>query len=93
MNYRGVIDRYALNTLIKLPQIPDFHLMVGSAENLDGIPLLVQKNSAVPQAVAENIQEQSKSTNDELQQKIADNVIELDDLNFNVATIGDSLGV
>ena len=93
MNYRNVIDRYALNTLFKLPQIPDFHLMVGSAENLDGIPLLVQKNSSVPNAVAENITEMSKSTNDELQQKIADNVIELDDLNFNTATIGDSLGV
>lgn len=93
MNYRSVIDRYALNSLLKLPQIPDFHLMVGSAENLDGIPLLVQKNSAVPHAVAENIKEQSKSTNDELQQKIADNSIEVDDLNFNIATIGDSLGV
>ena len=46
--YRQVIDRFALNQLIKNPDIPDFHLMVGSAEILDSLPLLVYEHASIP---------------------------------------------
>lgn len=42
--YRGMMNRFALNTLIKNPETPDFHLMVGAAEDLAPMPLMIYKD-------------------------------------------------
>lgn len=91
--YRQIIDRFALNQLIKLPDIPDFHLMIGSAEELDGLPLLVYENAKVPNEVAGNMAKASKYTNEEIQEMIANNDLEVNDLNWNLALMGSGLGV
>ena len=91
--YRQIIDRFALNQLIKMPNIPDFHLMIGSAEELNGLPLLVYENAKVPSEVAENMAITSQKTNEEIQEMIANNDLEVNDLNWNLALLGSGLGV
>ena len=91
--YRQVIDRFALNQLIKMPNIPDFHLMIGSAEELNGLPLLVYENAKVPSEIAENMAVTSQKTNEEIQEMIANNDLEVNALNWNLALLGSGLGV
>ena len=91
--YRQVIDRFALNQLIKNPNIPDFHLMVGSAEILDSLPLLVYKNASIPSEIAGNMKITEEKTNEEIEQMISNNELEVNDLNWNLALLGSGLGV
>lgn len=91
-DYRQTIDRFALNALIKQPNIPDFHLMVGSAETLDGLPLLVYENANIPKAVVNSFQDMQGKTTEEIAEAIANNTLEVNDLNWNVALIGGGLG-
>ena len=53
--YRQVLNAHALNNINRMPQIPDYHLMVGSAEELAPLPLLLYSTSTVPQAVVNNM--------------------------------------
>lgn len=91
--YRGIINGIALNTLIKNPNIPDFHLMVGSAETLAPLPLLVYENARVPAEVVQTMNMVSDKSSEEIEQAIANNQLEVNDLNWNIALIGSGLGV
>lgn len=91
--YREVLDSFALGVLLKPPAIPDFHLMVGSAEQLDSLPLLVYENYKIPGEVVENMNDIQKKNSEEIQQAIADNELEVNDLNWNLAFLGGGLGV
>ena len=91
--YRGTIDRFALNTLIKAPNIPDYHLMVGSAETLAPLPLLVYENAKVPTEVVNNMNDLKSKTSEEIAEAIASNNLEVNDLNWNLALLGSGLGV
>jgi hypothetical protein len=91
--YRNVIDRFALNTLQKLPDIPDFHLMVGSAESLNSLPLLVYENAKVPVEVVEVMGEAKENSLQDISEAIENNHLEVNDLNWNLALIGSGLGV
>lgn len=94
MQYRQMLDRFALNSLIKLPEIPDFHLMVGSAEMLDGQPITIYEKSNLPATLVQGYTDiQKNMSNDDIAQAIANNTLEVNDLNWNVATIGAGLGV
>ena len=92
-NYRNVIDKFALNTLSKLPNIPDFHLMVGSAECLNSLPLLVYKNASIPKEVVENMNDAKEYSLQDISEAVAENQLEINDLNWNLALIGSGLGV
>lgn len=91
MSYRQVINKQALSVLIKNPNIPDYHLMVGSAERLDGMPLMVYESSTIPTSLFNTYNEIKKMDSGDIEQAIADNSLEVNDLNFNVALLG--LGV
>jgi len=91
--YRGIINQFALNTLIKNPNIPDFHLMVGSAETLAPLPLLVYENAKVPTEVVQTLKAVSNSSSDEIAEAIANGSLEVNDLNWNTALLGSGLGV
>lgn len=92
-NYRQVINKQALNQLIKNPNIPDFHLMVGSAERLDGMPLLVYESSTIPTSLLNSYQTIKEMNSEDIEQAISDNMLEVNDLNYNIALIGAGLGV
>lgn len=86
--YRDVINKIAMSQVATAPNIPDFHLMVGSAECLDGLAILVYKNASVPNTVVQNMQNISDLSNDEIAKKIADGSLEVNDINLNLATLG-----
>ena len=86
--YRNILNNIAMSQVATVPNIPDFHLMVGSAECLDGLPLLVYENASVPNAVVQNMQSVSNLSNDEISEKIASGSLEVNDINLNLATLG-----
>lgn len=86
--YRNMLNRFALQSVIKAPNIPDFHLMVGSAEDLASLPLLIYDSSNVPSEIVQGMSKYNEMTSDDIQQAIADNVLEVNDINMNIATLG-----
>lgn len=52
MYYRNIVNAIAYNQLTTVPNIPDFKLMVGGAEKLSPLPLLIYKDLSIPQAKA-----------------------------------------
>ena len=91
MGYKENLNAHALGILAKPIQIPDYHLMVGSAEKLAPLPVMIYQDYLSPE-VAKNLQSFEKMTNEEIQQAIADGLLEVNDLNGNVSLIGDGLG-
>ena len=87
-NNRQRFDKFALNALTKAPNIPDYHLMVGCAEDLTSVPLMVYKNASVPKEIASNIQSMSKLSNEQIAEAIANNEIEVNDLNAYTSILG-----
>ena len=52
MYYRGIMNRIALQQLATVPDIPDYHLMIGSAEQLASVPVLIYQTVVPPEAKA-----------------------------------------
>lgn len=90
--YRQIIDKHGLQSLVKKPNIPDFHLMVGSAENISPLPLVIVNTYKIPQQVINNMEELKNLSSEEVEQAIANNNLEVNDLNWNLALIGNGLG-
>lgn len=51
MGYRGMLNAHAKACLPQVPDIPDCNLMVGSAELLAPLPVILYKNAIPPQAI------------------------------------------
>lgn len=90
--YRQVLDKFGLQSLVKQPNIPDFHLMVGSAENISPLPLFIVNTYKIPTQVVNNMEALKDVSSDEISKAIADNNLEVNDLNWNLALIGNGLG-
>ena len=89
--YRTILNAHALKHITKAPNIPDYHLMVGSAEELAGLPTLVNTNY-VPDAVRVMTADVNKLTDEEIAQALENNTLEVNDFMENVASIGAGLG-
>ena len=90
--YRQVLDKFGLQSLVKQPNIPDFHLMVGSAENISPLPLVIVNTYKIPTQVVNNMEALKDVSSEEISKAIADNNLEVNDLNWNLALIGNGLG-
>ena len=90
--YKQVLNAHALITLHKNPSIPDFHLMVGSAEDLAPLPVLLYKETLVSPEIVKNMTQFDELSNEDIEKAIADNIIEVNDINLNIATLGSALG-
>ena len=90
--YRQVLDKFGLQSLVKQPNIPDFHLMVGSAENISPLPLIIVNDYKIPKQVVNNMEALKNVSSEEISKAIADNNLEVNDLNWNLALIGNGLG-
>ena len=88
MTYKQNINRQAYNILNKLPHVPDYHLMIGDAEELETVPVLVAKTKYAVKTQADI----STATDDEIAYMLENNIIEVNDLNANVMSIGEGLG-
>lgn len=90
--YRKALDHIALGVLHKLPNIPDYHLMIGTAERLNEIPLLIYKSTAVPSVLVNSMTELSQQSSTDIALAIENNLLEVNDLSLNLALIGNGLG-
>lgn len=90
--YRKALDHIALGVLYKQPNIPDYHLMIGSAERLDGMPLMIYEQTAVPSVLVGSMNELSKKSSTDIELAIQNNSLEVNDMNMAVIMIGNGLG-
>lgn len=92
MDYRSIMNRFALIQLAKIPEMPDFTLGIGSAENLAPIPVIIQKQQPVPSVVVENMKKYSAMSNEDIAKMIEENVAEVNDFNDGTGTLGNPFG-
>lgn len=88
---KQVYNAHGVKALLKNPNIPDFHLMVGTAEDLSPQHVLTVVNK-VPPEIAKNLKKFENYTDEEIENLIANNQIEVNDLNGDISTIGNPLG-
>lgn len=86
--YKQMLNKQALKNITKLPQIPDYHLMVGSAENLSPLPLLLYSSATIPQAIIENMEQYKNMDNSKIEEMINNQQLEVNDLNWNIGSLG-----
>lgn len=91
--YKSFLNSIANLAIKKAPNIPDYHLMVGTAERHESLPVMVYKNSRIPGSLVKNMQEIQTNDNETVQRMIADGNLEVNDLNWNIALLGNGLGV
>ena len=90
--YQNTLNKIALSVLTKPAQIPDYHLMIGSAECLDGLPLLINPTQMVPKMISDNMQKVSQMDETQLQQMLENNLLEINDYSGNNAVLAGMIG-
>ena len=91
MGYRTIINGIALKVLINPVDIPDYHLMIETAEKRESVPLVISQ-AKIPRKVAESLEKLETLSNDTIEQAIADNMLEINDFNGNTAIISGMIG-
>ena len=91
MGYRTIINGIALKVLINPVDIPDYHLMIETAEKRESVPLVISQ-SKIPRKVAESLEKLETLSNDTIEQAIAENMLEINDFNGNTAIISGMIG-
>lgn len=86
--YRQVLNAFALKNLAKMPSIPDYHLMMGAAEELAPVPLLLYESTLVSPEVIKGMQIAENVSNGDIESAIANGTLEVNDFNINIATLG-----
>ena len=88
--YRQMLNRQGLKALSKTPDIPDYHLMVGDAEDLASKPIMIFEN-VMPKQVAKYLPNMQDMSYEEVQQNLASGKLTIDDFFSNVYPLGESL--
>lgn len=88
--YRNIIDRQALNIVSKSPQIPDNKLMVGNAESLHSLPILVFADY-MPSQTSAILPNTADLSYEEVQQQLASGQLTIDDFFANVYPLGNPI--
>lgn len=91
MNYRSVCNAFALGQIKKDPDIPDFHLMVGSAEYLSSLPVLASGNY-VPKQDYKLMTSYANMEAEDVTKAINEGALEVDDFIENTYFTGAALG-
>ena len=86
MEYRQTLNSFAFKQLSKPIQIPDYHLMVGSAEDLTPKDVVLYKNYVNKDLVVKQA-ELTHLSDDEIERAINENLLEVNDFNLNLLTI------
>lgn len=91
-DYMALLNRHAFNQLHRPVDVPDNHLMIGSAEDMKPQSVLISQ-AKIPKDVAENLAHLEKMNDAEVEQAIADGILEVNDFNGNTAIVEELLGV
>ena len=89
--YRGILDNIGLGVRIKKPEIPDMHLMVGTAENLASVPLILYQdfNTYIPKPLQKPIEDMK---NEEVATKLNGVTYTTNDFVNNDYWLGNAVG-
>lgn len=91
IDYRKIINQFGLQQLTRNISIPDFHLMVGSAEYLASMPVLVYNDYL--EAIPEPLQKPITDLNyEQAQAGMTNGELTVDDFVSNTFYIGSPLG-
>lgn len=88
MAYRQILNAVALSQIRRDPDIPDFHLMVGSAEDLTPQPITIYTSAHVPKEIVTGWEKLQDTNNETIQQAIEDGNLEVNDLPSYVHFLG-----
>lgn len=91
MGYRTILNGIALKVLTNPVDIPDYHLMIGTAENRSSVPLVISQTK-IPSKVAESLEKLDSLSNESIEQAINDNMLEINDFNGNTAILAGMIG-
>ena len=86
MEYRQVLDNIALSVISRVPDIPDYHLMVGTAEELSPLPVLIPQHE-IPKEVANSLKKLDDLDNETVTKMIDEQTLEINDYNGNTALL------
>ena len=87
--YRNIINAIALRQIKKPVEIPDYHLMVGTAEQLKSQPI-VHYVDFMPKSTYDNLPN-PEMTFEEVQQNLASGTLTIDDFFQNVYPLGEPI--
>lgn len=88
--YRQQLNTHALGVLTNAPRVPDYHLMVGQAEDLESKPLVIYKK-AYPELSKGSILENRNFTDDEIRTRLENDTLEVNDLMENTLLVSGGL--
>lgn len=88
--YRQQLNTHARGVLLNAPRIPDYHLMVGQAEDLESQPLVIYEK-AYPDIARGSIVQNMNLSDDEIQKKLENDTLEVNDLMENTLLISGGL--
>lgn len=86
--YREMLNRQGLQALVEPVHIPDYHLMVGTAEDLSNQPIMVFKDY-MPKTQAVNIARLENMSYEDIQQNLASGTLTINDFYQNVYPFGE----
>lgn len=89
--YKPIANAFALKQLTKRVEIPDMTLMVGSAECLEPLPLLIYKDLGVKQAPAV-MKPYNELTHEQAAETLQGGGLTVDDFPGNTMYLGDAIG-
>lgn len=88
--YRQMLNHQGLKALVKTPDIPDYHLMIGHAEELSSQPIMIFEN-VMPKQMVKYLPQMGDMTYEEVQQNLASGKLTIDDFFTNTYPLGESL--
>ena len=89
-NYQSTLNRIAFNQIKKNVDIPDYHLMIGTAEELASQPIMLSEN-IIPKHVYNALPNIDNMTYEEVQQNLSSGKLTIDDFFQNVYPMGDAI--
>ena len=88
--YRTQLNTHALGVLLNTPRVPDYHLMVGEAEDLESKPLVIYKK-AYPELSKGSILENMSLSDDEIVKRLENDSMEVNDFMENTLLVSGGL--
>lgn len=91
IDYRSIINAFAFGVLYQNPDIPDYRLMVGTAEDLTPQPVLTEQ-AQIPKEIATQLHKYEDMDDEQTYNAIANGILEVNDYNGNTAILAGKIG-
>lgn len=88
--YRDVLNRQGFQSLNAKVQFPNYHLMVGDAEDLTSQPIIIWKDY-IPKEQAVMLPDVDEMSYEEIQQNLASGKLTINDFFQNIYPLGEPL--